>query len=541
MVPMTESLPQDFIDYKQKHPEFFPQDQPIDKQYIFYQGLIAREKARIASRADELRSRESPASPSSLPKPKPSVDLEPPKKFKVDSVYGDWHFTDFGNAERLIAKTSGDMIYFHQNNSWYIWDGNGFWSKDGLGEAKELAKATLLSIYNETKYLASMESREKAAKWAIQCEKNEHVNACLNLASSDPRIAVRLEKFDTDKYLFNMLNGTYDLKNHLFLQHDKLNYITRQVGYNYDPDAQCPKFMKFMNRIFKSRKDKDDIIDYIQRALGYSLTGEVSQQAIFLLYGSGANGKSTLIETQRMVTGDYGTTVDSTSLITKKNDSVRNDIARLPGVRFVSASENSKGTILDEELVKKLSGGDQVTARFLFQEEFQFYPHLKLWWAFNHPPGLNDFTHSLMRRLKLIPFEEVISGKEIIDQSVLLGWHREELPGIFNWELAGLKKFQKEGLKDIDAVKNAVKEFKEEQDILHEFIQDCCYIATDEDSLKRDIVTSSSILYRKYRTWAQENNEKEMGPRKFSIEMKERGFKKSHKEKGSVFHNIEIK
>lgn len=525
--------PKEFSEYKYAHPEFFPPDQPIEKQYIFYQGIIARERLRISGRAQELIS--------NLPIKKNIKDDDTPKKIKVHPVYGEWHFTDFGNAERLIEKTSGDMIYCHQNNSWYIWDGNGYWMKDALGEAKEYAKSTLRSIYDETKYLPTPESRERAAKWAVQCEKNEHVNACLNLASTDPRIAVKLEKFDTDKYLFNLLNGTYDLKNHIFLQHDRLNYITKQVGYNYDPSATCPRFLKFINRIFRSRKDKDDIIDYIQRALGYSLTGEVSQQTIFLLYGSGANGKSTLIETQRMVMGDYGTTIDSTSLITKKNDSVRNDIARLPGMRFVAASENSKGTILDEELVKKLSGGDQVTARFLFQEEFQFYPQLKLWWAFNHPPGLNDFTHSLMRRLKLIPFEEVISGKEIVDQSIILAWHREELPGILNWELEGLKKFQKDGLKDIEAVRNAVKEFKEEQDILHEFIQDCCYVATTEDTLKRDIITLSSILYRRYRQWAQENNEKEMGPRKFSIEMKERGFKKSHSVKGSVFHNIEIK
>jgi putative DNA primase/helicase len=468
----------------------------------------------------------------------------PPKQSDAQTIKNpvDIHCTDFGNAERFLNRYARDVLYCKLQDAWYLWEPDkGIWGKDNLLKIREHVKDVLLDIYHEAEYQIKPEDRQRVAKWAIQCEKPDHINACLNVAQSDPRIVVHPDKFDTDKYLFNMLNGTYDLSTHEFLPHDKENYFTKIVEYRYDKDATCPKFLKFIDRIFKSRKDKDQIIEYIQKALGYSLTGEISQQAIFLLYGSGANGKSTLIETQRMVVGDYGTTIDSSSLITKKNDSVRNDIARLPNVRFVSASENAKGTVLDEELVKKLSGGDQITARFLFQEEFQFYPQLKLWWAFNHPPGLNDFTHSLMRRLKLIPFEEVISGKEIIDQSILLGWHKDELPGIFNWEIEGLKKFQKEGLEDITAVKNAVKEFKEEQDILHEFIQDCCYVATDEDSLKRDVVTASSILYRKYRIWAQENNEKEMGPRKFSIEMKERGFKKSHKEKGSVFHNIEIK
>ena len=164
-------------------------------------------------------------------------------------------------------------------------------------------------------------------------------------------------------YLFNMLNGTYDLKNHMFLQHDRENYITRQVSYNFDISATCPKFLSFVDRIFRSQKDKDQIIRYLQRAIGYTLTGEVSQQSIFLLHGAGSNGKSTLLETMRMLLGDYGTTIASSSLTTQKNEGVRNDIARLPGVRFVAASENSKGTVLDEELVKKLSGGDQVTER----------------------------------------------------------------------------------------------------------------------------------------------------------------------------------
>ena len=474
-------------------------------------------------------------------RPKP----EPPKKKEQPvppPLPVDIHCTDFGNAERFLNKYQNDVLFCKVQDAWYLWnEQKGLWEHDNLLAIRECVKDILLDIYHEAEYQTSPEARGRVAKWAIQCEKPEHINSCLNVAQSDRKIVTRPDKFDTDKYLFNMQNGTYDLRTHDFLQHDKQNYITKTVGYNYDKNATCPKFLKFINRIFKSRSDKVEIIDYLQKAFGYSLTGEVSQQAIFLLYGSGANGKSTLIETQRMVMGDYGTTIDSSSLITKKNDSVRNDIARLPSVRFVSASENSKGTVLDEELVKKLSGGDQVTARFLFQEEFQFYPQLKLWWAFNHPPGLNDFTHSLMRRLKLIPFDEVISGTEVIDQAVLLNWHREELPGIFNWELEGLKKFQNEGLKDIDAVKKAVKEFKEEQDRLHEFIQDVCYVPGVDGVPEQDLVTSASVLGRSFNEWAMKNNEKPMSQRKFSMELKERGFIRIHTMKGTVFRGIGMK
>lgn len=468
----------------------------------------------------------------------------PPRKQGVGDYTkpSDIHCTDFGNADRFLSQYRNDVLYCKMQDSWYIWDENvGIWSRDNVLKIRECVKDILLDIYHEAELQSKPEDRARVAKWAIQCEKPEHINSCLNVAQSSPDIVCLPSKFDTDKYLFNLRNGTYDLRTHEFIPHDKQNFITKLADYDYDESATCPRFLKFIERIFRSRKDKDEIIDYIQKALGYSLTGEISQQAIFLLYGAGANGKSTLIETQRLVVGDYGTTIDSSSLITKKNDSVRNDIARLPNIRFVAASENSKGTILDEELVKKLSGGDQVTARFLFQEEFQFYPQLKLWWAFNHPPGLNDFTHSLMRRLKLIPFEETISGKEVVDQSVILGWHKEELAGIFNWEIDGLKRFQKEGLKDIDAVRNAVKEFREEQDRLHDFITDICYVPGKDGVPESDLVTSASILCKKFNEWASNNNEKPMSQTKFSIEMKERGFKRSHTKTGNVFHGIGIK
>jgi len=453
--------------------------------------------------------------------------------------------TDFGNGKRFLLRYANMVVFCSENQSWYLWGDKGYWKKDSLGEIRELVKKTFLSIYNEIEMQETTEARAAVAKWALICEKPEHINACLNFAQSNASVVVTMDKFDTDKYLFNMLNGTYDLKNHLFLPHDKENYITRQVQYNYDPSAKCPRFLEFINRIFRSRKDKDLIIDYLQKALGYSLTGEISQQIIFLLHGSGSNGKSTLLETQRMIVGDYGTTIDSGSLTTKKNDAVRNDIARLPNIRFVVASENAKGTIIDEELIKKLTGGDEVTARFLFHEEFTFYPQLKLWWAFNHPPGVRDLTHSLMRRLKLIPFEERIPDSERIDQAVLLDMYRSELPGIFNWELEGLKRYQKEGLKDIEAISNAVKEFKEEQDRLHDWITDVCYVPERDDKkdaiVKSDVFNSASVLCKSYNKWAEANNEKTMSQRKFSMELMERGFKRTHMNTGNVFHGITIK
>ncbi len=529
---MTEDISHDFIEYKKQHPEFFPADVPEDKQYLFYQGFVAREKEREVQRVSKVQS--------SVPEPIPER-----KQLNLIFVYGNYHCTDFGNADRLIAKTSGNIKYCATNDAWYIWNGDGYWKKDCISEIREYSKATMLSIYKEADYSDSLDAREAIKKWARACENSEHVNACIKLASSSPEVACLHDQFDRDAYLFNMVNGTYDLRNHMFLQHDKENYITRQVSYGYDATATCPKFLQFVERIFKSQKDKDKIIRYLQRAIGYTLTGEVSQQSIFLLHGAGSNGKSTLLEAMRMLLGDYGTTIASASLTTQKNEGVRNDIARLPKVRFVVASENAKGTFIDEDIVKKLTGGDEVTARFLFQEEFTFYPQLKLWWAFNHPPGLRDLTHSMMRRLKLIPFNETIGDNEKIDQRVLLESFRQELPGIFNWAIDGLKAFQRDGLADIDVIKTAVKEFKEDQDILFEWLLDNCYIPardgqTDVAKLE-DRSATVSALHSNYKMWAESHHEKVLSLKKFSMEMSERGFKRFHTEKGNAFHGICIK
>ena len=527
---MTSSIPKEFLDYKSQHPEFFPADQPLEKQIAFWQGFVARERARLNERVRAVHE--------SIPKEKPKEQ----KKLHLDFVYGDFALTDFGNADRLIGKTSGNIKYCPTNDSWYIWNGDGYWKKDSLGEIREYAKATILSIHEEAKFAPHEDRKASLRKWATQCEKPEHVNAMIKTASSYPDVVCSIDSFDTDIHMFNLINGTYDLKHNLFCEHDRENMITRQASYIYDKDATCKNFLQFLDRIFKSQPEKDNIIRYIQKAIGYSLTGEVSQQCIFLLYGSGSNGKSTLLETMRMLLGDYGTTIASASLTTQKNEGVRNDIARLPKIRFVVASENAKGTVIDEELIKKLTGGDEITARFLFQEEFTFYPQLKLWWAFNHPPGVRDLTHSLMRRLKLIPFTETISDAEKVDQKVLLEMFRQELPGIFNWAIEGLKLFYKEGLSDPITVKEAVKSFRDEQDVLFEWLHDSCYIPSRDGltdmALKADVRSQSKILYNSYLKWAEEHKEKPMSPKKLGMELLERGFKRQHTKDGAVYIGI---
>lgn len=452
--------------------------------------------------------------------------------------------TEFGNAIRFMKHYGQSCLYCSTQDSWYLWNGEGYWKKDSLLLIEHMIREVLQNIYGEAQIVTDSDRRSTLAKWAIQCEHPQHIIACMKHLRSLPSLSCKADKFDNDKFLFNMTNGTYDLTNHTFLQHDRLNFITRQVSYAYDADAKCPAFLSFLNRIFRGRKDKADLIRYLQKAVGYTLTGDTAKQVIFLLHGSGANGKSTLIETLRKLYGEYGTTVAANALTTKKNDSVRNDIARLVNIRFVSTSENAMGTILDEELIKNLTGGDQVAARFLFEEEFLFFPHLKLWWAFNHPPNIRDMTHSLWRRLKMIPFDEVIPEREQIPQTEILMAFEKELPGVFNWAIEGLKLFQKEGLHDVAAVSEAVKEFKEDQDILIDFISTCCDVKQEFglSGLIVDKTERAARLYQNYREWCmQTSGDRVISQKKFSQLLVDRGFKKTRDMAGVIFHGITIK
>ena len=502
-------------------------------------GKVAREESENEKRAFDARKR------------REQIDLARDEFLRLQdrtiwqtASDEDIHCTDFGNALRFMKHYGRSCLYCPQQSTWYLWNGEGYWKRDSLLFVEHMVREMLQNIYSETKYVSDPDRRAALAKWAIQCEKPDHVMACLKELRKMPSVSCNQDIFDTDKFLFNMENGTYDLQNHMLIQHDRIHHITRRVSYKYDITATCPEFITFLNRIFKSQKDKVGLIEYIQKAVGYSLTGDTSKQVIFLLHGSGANGKSTLIETLRLLLGEYGTAIGANALTTKKNDSVRNDIARLVNIRFCATSENAIGTVLDEELIKSLTGGDQVAARFLFQEEFLFHPQLKLWWAFNHPPGIRDMTHSLWRRLKMIPFEERIPDEEQIPQPILLAKFKDELPGIFNWAVEGLKKYQKTGLQDASAVRSAVQEFKDDQDRLFEFFTFNCDDMRESvgpDGMKRDIVTAVSTLYESYKGIAQYNNEKPLSQRKFSLELMNRGFQKSHTKTGTVFHGIKLK
>jgi putative DNA primase/helicase len=462
------------------------------------------------------------------------------KELRDLMVCSKYNLTDFGNADRFIRRYGEHVRYCVNSDIWYILDEErGVWVRDEKGIVREHARRTLISIYGEAeKYQNALLSndREVIAKWAIKCERSHHVQEIISLAMSRPEIVILTDELDSDDWKICLENGVYDLREHRLLPPDPKSMHTRIIPVKYQEGRMAPNWTRFLERIFRGREDKQEIIDYLQRAAGYTLTGSTDKQVMFMLHGAGANGKSVFLEVLRAVMGGsagYAKVCDSSTFTTARNEGVRNDIAGLAGVRLVTANENSRGSCIDEALIKEITGEREITARFLFKEYFTFRPRFKIWWAFNHVPNIGDNTWSTWRRIKKIPFLEQIPPEEQ-DPHLAEDLIAAELTGILNWCIEGLKKFQESGLPDPPSVKAATQEYREDQDILHEFISELC-------DLGEQLHEPFKELYKAYRDWRGQYQERPMGTKRFGTELTEHGFKKDHGRKGTVYHGISLK
>ena len=432
--------------------------------------------------------------------------------------------TDLGNAQRLITAEGNNIRYCYKNKSWFIWD-DRMWSKDESGEIHRVARRTVKAMLHEAadldddrcKILVTHEQRS---------ESEGRLNAMVSLARSEKGVCVRLVDFDADPMLFNCLNATIDLNTAKPREHCRADLISKIAPVEYEPNAECPTWRNFLDTV---TQDDAELAEYLQRCVGYSLTGQTREHALFLLYGTGANGKSTFLEALRHVFGDYSQTADFGSFLFSNGQSVRNDLAKLNGARFVTANESDSGKRLDETVVKQMTGGDTVTARFLYGEHFEFTPQFKLWLGTNHKPTIRGQDEGVWRRIRLIPFTVSIPRHK--QDHTLKDKLKLEAPGILNWALEGLAQWQANGLQEPAVVKDATKEYRADQDVIGHFLEARCTKEAGLESPARE-------LYQTYKQWAEQTGEWVMNERVFSNVLSERGFKKVRQCAGVVWKGI---
>lgn len=448
-------------------------------------------------------------------------EMEADEKQKVyqgslDVICRDYPPTELGNSKRFIRRFGKNIRYCHPWRAWFIWDGSR-WAMDDTGQIMVHGKYTVNQIEKEA-LLFNYDQQKQLLAWSCGSQKYSVIKNMISLAASD--VPVLPNDLDADKNLINFPNGTYEIDTGTFRKHEQDDLCSKVMGARYDPDAECPLWQQFISEIFirepeegKEPESDEDLLQFIQRAMGYTLTAEIKERAIFLCHGSGANGKSTLLNTVAAAMGDYAQQTESSTFTVQKRETVRNDLAALKGSRMVLALESGKDKKLDEALVKQLSGGDKIAARFLFKEYFEYTPEFKIWWGFNHRPRIDDATESIWDRIKLIPFNlRIEEEKRDLDLPTKL---QAELPGIINWMLAGLKDYREKGLAEPEIVKAATSEYQQEQDVLGEWIGDQCV-------KRRDLWEASAELYVNYHGWCMGRQETPMTPRKFGIEMGDR-------------------
>jgi putative DNA primase/helicase len=401
------------------------------------------------------------------------------------------HRTDVGNA-KLFADQHREVIRYSPGLGYLRYDGTR-WRAGDEDAWLDLARETVELILLTAIKLTDDGQRMQLLKHAFATERYERLRAMVKLARSERGITVETDVWDRNPWLLNVTNGTLDLRrgSFEFREHRPTDLITRVAPVAYDPAAACPRWLQTVARV----QPDPSMRGYLQRSMGYALTGDNSEQCLFLSVGGGANGKTTVHNVLYRLLGDYALKASFDTFLYKRFPGIRNDVARLAGVRLVIATEGPQGQRLDESLVKELTGGDPITARLLYRKAFTFDFIAKLFLSTNHLPRIDDRSHAMWRRIHLVEFNVEIPENE--QDKHLLEKLTAELPGILNWAIAGCLAWQENGLQPPEQVTQATKDYKAETDVLAEFIEERCVV------LDNTQVTAKS-LYAEYQDWARE-------------------------------------
>jgi putative DNA primase/helicase len=377
---------------------------------------------------------------------------------------------DEGNAERFAEMFCDQVMYVAQWKRWHVWDG-ARWEYDRSGGVRRLMLNGLARARANTKGL-SEDDAKKFRNFLSASEDNKNIKAALEAASVNRLLYVLPEELDSDPWLLNVMNGTIDLRTGRLRKHNPSDGITKLVPHGYYPDAEYPTFDAYIKRAMQG---SDEMVRYLQRCVGYSLTGIVSEKAFFLLYGPTDTGKTRLVTMLHDLMGpDYSTKIPTSTLTVKRYAGVPNDLAKLKGARLASADEFGENQRLDVELVKKLIGGtgQLITARFMRADFFDFLPEFALWVDTNEKPTIKELDSAIYNRMHPIPFLVQIPKRPVEEggqDKFLSEKLRDEMAGILRWAVEGCLMWQEEGLNPPDEVLLARAEYEHEENELAQF------------------------------------------------------------------------
>jgi putative DNA primase/helicase len=440
---------------------------------------------------------------------KPSADTQHPSEPRAPLP-----LTDLGNAERLVRHHGDSLRFCHPWGKWLTWDGRR-WATDRTGAARSMARQTVRLIASEAAGEANESRREALLKWALASEKRDRISAALHLAEVEPGIPILPDALNANPWAFNCTNGTIDLQTGRLLPHRREDFITQLCAIEFDPDALCPLWDATLSLFLR---ENAGLIDYLQRLCGCALAGIVRDHIMPVFYGTGANGKSTILGTLLDVLGpDYAMKCPPDMLMARRGDSHPTDRADLFSKRLVVAIESEANRRLNETLVKELTGGDAIRARRMREDFWEFRPTHTLFMATNHRPQIRGRDNGMWRRLKLFPFTVTVDGARA--DKTMPEKLRSEFQGILAWCVRGCLEWQRRGLEAPDEVKDATESYRREQDVIGAFLEEFTVWGPKYR-------TRASELYARYKAWAEAGSEYVVTQTAFGLALQELGFEK---------------
>jgi putative DNA primase/helicase len=412
--------------------------------------------------------------------------------------------TDSGNADLIVERFGAGIRYLHESADFLVWNGKQ-WEPGADFAVKAFAQSIARDFYRKAFETQDPEKARQYSKHAHKSLSAPAIRNAVELVQIYPAIRATARQFDRRKDRVNVNNGIVDLRSGALLHHDPAEYHRHLIGIDYDPDATCPLWRRTLDQIFL---DRSELVEYVQRYAGYSLTGETNDQSLMILHGRGSNGKSLLLRVLAYILGTYAKTTRAETLMEKPsgNDGANPDIADLWGARFVSAAETRPGARLDDALVKRATGQDVMKARFLFRNFFEFEPEFKLWLSANHKPRIDGADEAMVRRLRLIPFEAKFTAKpsgpnEFPIDDCLADRLREERAGILRWLVEGSMAYYQKGLEAPEIVQAATANYAAEMDQFSAFLAERCLSGVEHKARAGDLLAA-------YREFCEEGGER---------------------------------
>lgn len=451
--------------------------------------------------------------------------------------------SDLGNAERLVFYHGENLCWDTARKAWRKWDG-ARWAIDSCLDVQRRAADSARKIRLEAAAVpASGGSRDDPAKrlfsWALSSESRDKMAAAIEVSKSRPGIAVEANAFDADPWKLNVLNGVIDLKTGELLPHDKSARMTKLVSVEYLPGHQDERWLKFLHDVTGADEDQQS---FLQLAAGYTLTGDVSEENLFLVYGPTAGGKSTFLEALRAALGDYSRAIQPDLLVKQRNPrsggNASPELAALAGARLAVGSEMEQGREIAEALVKNLTGGEAITARHLFAELFDYHPQFKLWLALNHCPRVSADDDAIWRRILRIGFDYTIPPER--RDKTLKPYLRDPTggaPAVLAWAVEGCLRWQREGLAIPDKVSKSTSAYRQESDPLALFLEDCLAFTESTWAPWYDIWAA----YQAHSNELGTDQRFRVAPRRLQEKLRARGCVSDKRHEGRGWINVSIR